>query len=182
MNYPNLISMARLLSVPVLIWLLLSRHLVAAFWVFCGAGASDFLDGLLARLLKERTELGAYLDPLADKALLVGTFVTLGVLGFIPLWLVIMVVSRDVLIIAGSLLMILFDKPLRVEPLFISKINTTVQILLVCVLLGLAALDRSYPLFCEGLFWLAGVTTLLSGASYVKLWLQMMGGNAHERL
>lgn len=181
MNYPNMISMGRLLCVPLLIWLCLDHHLVAAFWLFCLAGASDFLDGMLARLLKERTQLGAYLDPLADKALLMGTFVTLAVLGMVPLWLVILVVSRDVLIIAGSLMILLFDKPLPVDPLFISKLNTAFQILLLAVLLGTGALEIQIPYLIEGLIWLVATTTFLSGASYMKLWFARINqGDDHD--
>ena len=174
MSYANLISIGRLLCVPLFIWLCLTDHMKEAFWVFCIAGASDFLDGLLARLLKERTQLGAFLDPLADKALLVGAFVTLSVLGLVPLWLVILVVFRDVLIVVGSLLILLFDKELSIEPLFISKLNTAAQIALLALLLGLAALGETQPLLANTMIWIVGVTTFLSGAFYVKLWIKMM--------
>lgn len=174
MSYANLISIGRLLCVPLLIWLCLMGLMKEAFWVFCIAGASDFLDGLLARLLKERTQLGAFLDPLADKALLVGTFVTLAFLGFVPLWLVILVVFRDLLIVVGTLLILLFDKELSIDPLFISKLNTAAQILLLAFLLGAAALGQSHPYISAPLIWLVGLTTFLSGASYVKLWIKLM--------
>lgn len=174
MSYANLISIGRLLCVPLLIWLCLTGLMKEAFWVFCIAGASDFLDGLLARLLKERTQLGAFLDPLADKALLVGTFVTLAFLGFVPLWLVILVVFRDLLIVVGTLLILLFDKELSIDPLFISKLNTAAQILLLAFLLGAAALGQSHPYISAPLIWLVGLTTFLSGAFYVKLWIKLM--------
>ena len=127
-NIPNLISVLRLLLVPLTVWLIISEAYGWAFISFVAAGLSDGIDGYLARRFDWRTRLGAYLDPLADKALLVSVFVTLGFLKLIPAWLAIMVVSRDALIIGAVLLSRLMDHPVHVRPLMVSKVNTVVQI------------------------------------------------------
>lgn len=171
MNWPNLISLCRLFSVPLMIWLVLTDKMTAAFLVFLGAGFSDFLDGLLARLLKNHTLIGAYLDPLADKALLMGLTVVLCIKGLLPLWLVILIVFRDVLIISGALLNFVLDLKMNINPIFLSKINTFIQIIMVATVLALAALNIPQNLFLKGIFILGGLTTVLSGAAYVRLWI-----------
>ena len=138
-NFPNLITLSRLLSVPLIISLILSYQFTTAFFLFSIAGLSDALDGFLARILKARTTLGACLDPLADKALLVGTFAALGHIGLIDLWIVVLVIFRDVLIIGGILLLFLFKSSFSMKPLMISKINTVIQLCYaLCVLGGLS--------------------------------------------
>ncbi len=175
MNWPNFISLGRLIAVPIIIWCVLTQKNQMAFWLFIAAGISDILDGLLARLLKERTTVGAYLDPLADKALLMGLFITLAVRNFIPLWLVIVVVFRDVIIIAGSILLMLLQKPFSVKPLFISKMNTLVQILLVSVILAGSAIHYPYPnIFADTMIYSVAFTTICSGIAYLWLWVQII--------
>ena len=102
MNLPNLITLARLLAVPLVVFLILQGLMTAAFWMFFAAGISDAVDGYLAKRMDAVTELGTYLDPIADKTLLVAVYVTLGIAGHVPTWLVILVVSRDLLIIGGA--------------------------------------------------------------------------------
>src|SRR5437762_7574935 len=103
-SLPNLITLARLLSVPVTVWLIVDERYGAAFWLFIGAGVSDALDGFIAKRFDRRTRLGALLDPAADKVLLVSVYVTLGIAGQLWAWLVVLVVFRDVMIIGGFLL------------------------------------------------------------------------------
>ena len=141
-NIPNLISVVRLLLVPLTVWLLISGAYGYAFTTFVVAGVSDGIDGYLARRFDWRSRLGAYLDPLADKALLVSVFLTLGFLKLIPAWLVIVVVSRDALIVGAVLLSRLMDHPVHVRPLMVSKVNTVAQIGFVVVVLGTAALGK----------------------------------------
>src|SRR6266446_2935940 len=131
LNLPNLISLARLLLVPLAIWLILGGSYLAAFWIFVAAGISDALDGFIAKRFDRRTRLGALLDPIADKALLVSVYVTLGAAGQLWTWLVILVVFRDVMIVGGFLLLQAIAVPKPFHPLFISKINTGVQVALV---------------------------------------------------
>jgi cardiolipin synthase len=170
LNIPNFISLARLLMVPVVIWAILDDRMALAFWIFVGAGLSDAIDGFLARRLSCISVVGEFLDPLADKALLMSIYVTLGAEGYLPNWIVILVVSRDVLIIGGAMLYQLITGNLKMTPLFISKINTVVQILLAGFVLGSHALGVDAEMAIVALVWLAGVTTLLSGGSYVVGW------------
>lgn len=176
MTWPNIISVGRVLLVPLIVWLILTERMALAFWTFALAGLSDFLDGLLARLLKSRTLIGAYLDPLADKCLMVAVFITLAVKGVVPLWLVIAVVSRDILIVIGTLLILLFEKNFVVSPHFMSKLNTAVQITLIAFLLGMGALEVGYGSTLVSLFYyITGATTVLSGAVYVRFWIRKVG-------
>ncbi|MCX8231985.1 MAG: CDP-alcohol phosphatidyltransferase family protein, partial [Alphaproteobacteria bacterium] len=102
-HLPNIISLARILMVPVVVWLVVIGELGGAFWVFIAAVISDAVDGFIAKRFDAVTEVGIYLDPVADKALLVSIFVALGAAGLVSLWLVILVVSREVLIVGGIL-------------------------------------------------------------------------------
>ena len=173
-NLPNFISLARLLSVPVIINLILSHEMVASFWVFLAASLSDALDGYFARKLKIRTELGSFLDPIADKALLMSVYLSLGIVGYISTWLVTLVIFRDLLIVGGTVLLFIFQKPVLMNPITSSKINTLFQILFVSFLLGGEAFgffSSATPLM-KVFEYLVGLTTLLSGTFYVKLWLE----------
>lgn len=169
LNVPNLISLTRLLSVPLIISLILSYQLTLAFFFFALAGLSDALDGFLARIFKARTTLGAYLDPIADKALLVGVYAALGKIGFIELWVVVLVVFRDVLIIGGILLLFLFQNSVDMKPLLISKINTVVQLVFALFVLSQGAILLGNPSLNSYLGYIVALTTVLSGVSYVRL-------------
>lgn len=173
-NIPNLISVLRLLLVPLTVWLIISEAYGWAFLTFMTAGVSDGVDGYLARRFDWRTRLGAYLDPLADKALLVSVFVTLGLLKLIPAWLVIIVVSRDALIVGAVLLSRLMDHPVHVRPLMVSKVNTVVQILFAVSVLGLAALGQPLGLLVDYGSIPVALLTALSGAAYLASWLRHM--------
>lgn len=168
---PNLISLGRLLAVPLAVWLILQDRYGLAFWVFAAAGASDALDGFLARQLGVHTALGGILDPLADKMLLMSVYITLGYRGQVEAWLVILVVSRDILIIGGVILYQTLTQPTHMRPLFISKINTVAQIGLAVLLLaqlGLGLPD-SYNVIAT-MTYIVAASTLLSGAAYVAIW------------
>lgn len=167
---PNLITLARLLAVPVTVYLILLGELVPAFWIFVAAGISDAVDGLIAKRLNLVSEIGAYLDPLADKALLMGVFVTLGYVGQVPIWLVILIVFRDVLIIGGAILFHTLTQSLHMEPLFISKVNTAAQIALAAAVLARPALGIALDAVPEMLTMIVAMTTFLSGAAYVIKW------------
>ncbi|MGA8394441.1 MAG: CDP-alcohol phosphatidyltransferase family protein, partial [Pseudolabrys sp.] len=124
MSIPNLITLGRILLVPVVVWAIASGAMWIAFVLFLGAGLSDAVDGYLAKRFHMTTELGAYLDPLADKALIVSIYIALGVNGLIPGWLVILVVSRDIMIVGAVMLSWLVGTPIKVKPLLVSKLNT----------------------------------------------------------
>ena len=172
LNLPNLISFARLLSVPLTVWLIFYEIHLAAFWVFVVASISDAADGFIAKKFQLQTELGRYLDPLADKALLVSVFITLGHVGLMYAWLVILVVFRDVLIICGAVLSHLRDQKLSMRPKLVSKINTTVQFILVATVMFMSGEGISNALITDMLAYLVATTTLLSGAAYVISWGQ----------
>lgn len=169
---PNLITLGRLILVPVIIYLIGAGAYEAAFWVFVAAGVSDGVDGFIAKRFGYTTTLGAYLDPVADKALLVSIYVSLGMQDVIPNWLVILVVSRDVLIVGAVLISWLIGFRVTMRPLMVSKINTTIQIAYAAGVL--AVLGFAFDL--NGLLvlgaYLTGLTTVLSGASYLVDWIR----------
>jgi cardiolipin synthase len=173
-SIPNLITLGRVILVPVVFWLLLTGELKAAFLTFVVAGISDAVDGFLAKRFKWETELGAYLDPLADKLLIVCIFIALGVTDRLPSWLVITVVSRDVLIVIAVVLSWLLDHPTPMKPLAVSKINTVAQI----VLAGTVLADEAFELRLNGpvqlLTLLVAVTTVASLFAYLRIWLRHM--------
>ena len=178
MNSPNTLTLARIVSVPLLVWLIIDNEMLVAFGVFVLAGLSDAADGFLAKRYGWHTELGAYLDPIADKALLVTIFVTLGLAGHLPVWLVIAVVSRDILIVGAVLLAWMMSRPITVKPLLISKVNTCAQIALAGVVLAELGLGLGLDRLIWLLIWVTGTFTILSAAAYFWAWLQHM--NSYE--
>ena len=170
MTLPNLISLARLLSVPIVIWAILADEMALAFWLFIAAGISDAIDGFLARRSGSRSIVGGFLDPLADKALMVSVYITLGHIGDLPLWIVILVVSRDVLIIGGAILFQVLNQSLKPEPLMISKLNTVAQIVLAAATLGQLSMASDWHMAVTMLIWAVAATTLASGGSYIVQW------------
>jgi cardiolipin synthase len=178
-NIPNLISLFRLLLVPLTVWLLISEAYGSAFVIFLVAGVSDGVDGFLVRRYGWHSHLGAYLDPLADKALLVSVFVTLGFLKVIPAWLVIVVVSRDALIVGAVLLSRMMDQPVEVKPLMVSKVNTVAQIAFAVAVLGMAALAWPLATLVNYGSLPVALLTVLSGAAYLVSWLRHMAEQPH---
>lgn len=175
MTIPNLITIGRLLLVPLIVWLMITGQSGAAFVVFIVAGVSDAIDGFLARSLNLRSTLGSYLDPLADKALLVSIYISLAVLEEVPLWVVILVVSRDLFIVGAVVLSWMLDQPMEMRPLIISKLNTVVQIVLAAVVLGDLALGAGLDTLRMVLVYLVGILTVVSAAVYLVDWVRHMG-------
>jgi cardiolipin synthase len=174
LNLPNLISLGRLLLVPLAISLILEGDYWVAFWIFVIAGISDALDGFIAKRFDRRTRLGALLDPIADKVLLVSVYLTLGVAGQLWTWLVVLVVFRDVMIIGGFLLIqAITALPRPFHPLFISKINTGVQVALVGYVLARRGLDADAGLIDLVLGIAVAITTVVSGLSYLVRWARI---------
>jgi cardiolipin synthase len=177
MNVPNLITLTRLFSVPIIIWLIISNNVWLAFCLTVIAAFSDAIDGMIAKRFNCVTHLGKFLDPIADKVLLVSLFIVLGLQGYIATWLVIIVVFRDLLIVSGALMIHIITHSLKIEPFKISKINTVVQFVFVVGVLGV----EGYGIDVNGidvngvrltLHFIVALTTVLSGASYVYLWLR----------
>ena len=181
LNIPNLITLGRILLVPVVVWAIASGAMWIAFVLFLAAGVSDAVDGFLAKRLNMATELGAYLDPLADKALIVSIYLTLGINYLIPRWLVILVVSRDILIVGGILLSWLLGNPLKIKPLLVSKLNTVAQIVFACVVLGSLGFGIKAETLTLILMALVAVLTLLSVAAYLSEWVRHMNPTAGEQ-
>lgn len=181
MSVPNLLTIARILMVPLLIWLIISGNFRLAFAIFVAAGVTDAVDGFIAKNYDSVTELGAYLDPLADKLLLVSIYVTLGLQGVLPDWLVILVVSRDVMVVGAVILSWVVDKPVRMHPLLLSKANTTAQILLAAMIIGALAFAEPHPILILWGSAVVGFLTVVSGAQYMVAWIAHMAGNGRNR-
>lgn len=164
---PNIITVARLCAVPVTVWLILKGRLDLAFWMFVGAGVSDAVDGWLARVRNARSALGAILDPMADKLLLVCVYITLAAIGVLPDWLAILVVFRDLVIVGGVLVLWVLGEAPKIRPMMLSKLNTALQIVLAGVALLLAGFDLRADALLSALVWTVAGTTLASGAVYV---------------
>jgi cardiolipin synthase len=167
---PNLISLARIMAVPVTVYLIIIGELRACFWVFIAAGASDAVDGFIARQLDARTVLGGYLDPAADKALLLGVYLTLGFQGHMPVWLVILVVFRDLVILGGMVLVSVVSRKPSIRPSLVSKVNTAAQIALAALVLAELGFEVKLMGLVEGLIIVVALTTFASGAGYVIRW------------
>jgi cardiolipin synthase (CMP-forming) len=177
---PNLITIARLFLVPFTIWLIVSDEPVTAFWFFILAGVSDAVDGFLARQFNMRSVLGSYLDPLADKVLLVSIYVTCGVLGEIPLWVTILVVSRDILIIGAVILAGMLGQPIEMRPRLLSKANTAAQIVLAGLVLGDLAFSPDLSMFRSIMVIAVGVLTIASTFVYAVDWVRHMGTSSSD--
>lgn len=174
-DIPNLISMARILLVFPVIWLLLHKNYQSAMLLFFVAGVSDALDGFLARQFHWQSRLGGLLDPLADKFLLVSSYLCLGWQRVLPWWLVGLVVLRDLVIVMGAVLYNYRVEKLDAQPSLVSKLNTGLQILLVLMVvydLGFSSLSTA---LLWTMMWLVALTTLWSGLDYVVSWGRKAG-------
>jgi cardiolipin synthase len=176
-NIPNLITLARILAVPVVVWAIAAHEMLFAFILFLAAGVSDAVDGFLAKRFDMKSELGAYLDPLADKVLIVSIYVALGITEAAPRWLVILVVSRDLMIVGAVMLSWLVGKPVSIRPLVISKVNTVAQILFAGVVLGSLGLGFDPAWLMTVMMVAVAALTLLSVGAYVREWVRHMGAS-----
>jgi len=181
LSIPNLITLARILLVPVVVWAIASDQMLIAFLLFAAAGVSDAVDGFLAKRFGMASELGAYLDPLADKVLIVAIYISLGIVDALPRWLVILVVSRDLLIVGGVLFSWLLGKPVSVKPHPVSKANTAVQLLLVGVVLAALGFGFDAGWALKLTMAAVAVLTLLSVAVYLREWVRHMGAKGIKR-
>ncbi len=173
MTIPNLLTLIRILLTPLLVWLLLNQKLSQALLVFFIAGITDGLDGFIARAFDQKSKLGAYLDPLADKLLLDTSFVLLSRLDLIPVWLAIITVTRDALILLGILLFFLNHIPVEIKPSIASKLTTLSQIITALVAMS-SSLWRPHTVLLSALFLMTALFTTVSGFHYIykafRLW------------
>jgi cardiolipin synthase len=171
---PNFLSLLRLLAAPLLAWSILARRFDLALVVTFFAGLSDFLDGYAARRLQSTTRSGAYIDPIADKALLVTAFICLGYVGAVPLWIVILVLGRDLVIVIGILLLITLRSRRKFPPRFSGKANTFFQISTVLLVFLHAAFPLAFLRFLRDVSFICMTFfTVLSGADYIRIGVRM---------
>jgi cardiolipin synthase len=179
-NVPNTLTVLRILLTPLFAICLIKRLPESALLVFAVGAVTDGLDGLVARLFRQKTILGAYLDPIADKLLLTTAFITLAIQGLIPSWLTVIVITRDILIIFGIALLSIMNREFEAKPAMLSKITTVAQLATVCsVLIGLQTsiiVQVEWPLF-----WFTGAMTTVSGFQYIYRGLNILNDEGPSR-
>ena len=173
-SIPNIITLGRIMLVPIIVWAIVSSQMEVAFAVFLIAGISDAVDGFLAKRFNMASELGALLDPLADKALLVSIYLSLGIRGDIPRWIVILVVSRDIMIVTAVIVSWLFDKPVEMRPSKVSKLNTAAQVSYAALVLAALAFGFGPAPYDVILMGFVTLFTLSSVSLYLVEWLRHM--------
>ncbi|MGQ9689119.1 MAG: CDP-diacylglycerol--glycerol-3-phosphate 3-phosphatidyltransferase [Desulfobaccales bacterium] len=171
LTIPNLITLTRILLTPLFIIFLIQQRYQPATAIFILAGVSDVADGIIARRWRQKSPLGTFLDPLADKLLMGASFITLSISSLIPSWLTVIVLSRDLVLVLGVTLFKLANFPVLVHPSLAGKLSTTTQVATVLAVL-LAQTWRLPPVLMEVLFWFTGALTAISGIHYVlqALW------------
>ncbi len=169
MNIPNMLTVIRIILVPVFVILLMQGSFSYALAVFVVAGVTDGLDGFLARILRQQTVLGSYLDPLADKALIITAFVALSIMDIIPGWLAVIVISRDCVILFGVSVLFLMSVSFEIRPAYVSKATTVLQLLTVFLTLMFKCLPGciNYAMI-ETCFWITAFFTVVSGLNYIS--------------
>ncbi len=178
-NIPNILTIFRILLTPLFVIFLIRDMFSFALLVFSIAAVSDALDGLLARVFNQYSVLGAYLDPIADKLLLVSAFVSLAVLKIIPPWLTVIVISRDIMIVTGISIFAMTDIPIEMKPSLVSKCTTVAQLFTIILIL----LDPQIPgahIIKLLLFWITAGLTITSGLHYIYFGLNVLQ-NAPEK-
>ncbi len=183
MTIPNLLTLARVFLTPLLAWLLLRKWMTAAFFVFFVAGLTDALDGLFARVLNQKSRLGSYIDPFADKLLLVTSFLLLWKIGEIRFWLVVITVGRDLFILCGFFVLLFCEVRFEIKPLASRKLTTLFELGTVFALLGKSVLELSAWIY-SALFVTTAAFSILSGGQYllygISLLKQHRSGNTTQ--
>ncbi len=179
MSLPNYITILRVVLIPFFIDFMVYGYFRAALIVFIVAGLTDALDGMAARLMKSRTELGAFLDPMADKLLIVSAFVTLALLDMLPVWLVIIVVSRDIILALGSLILYVNGFDIKVRPSLVGKSATVLQLSVVVLTLFFIVYGVESR-FMPVLFWMTAAATVGSGLQYILRGMKLTGGHGSK--
>ncbi len=175
MNLPNTLTLTRVLLIPFFVIFIINKNFQWAFFTFAIAGVTDGMDGLLARITHQRTELGAYLDPIADKLLLSSAFISLAIVEFIPSWLVVIVITRDVIILVGILVMWLTNYRPEINPSFLSKVTTTLQIITILLVLMIDYSSTFQQLSIIAIYATA-ILTILSGFQYIYTGTRIVNG------
>lgn len=168
MNVPNILTLIRILLIPAFVILIINKSFGWALVIFAIAGITDGIDGLIARITRQRTELGAYLDPIADKLLISAAFVTLAIIEILPSWLAVIVITRDVIILLGILVMILIDYRPKIEPSLVSRVTTVFQILTIILVL-MVEYGSFFRHLSTVLIYGTTLFTILSGVHYIYI-------------
>jgi cardiolipin synthase len=175
MNLPNILTLTRVLLIPVFVILIMNKLFNWALFTFAIAGITDGIDGLMARITHQRTELGAYLDPIADKLLLFAAFISLAIIEFIPSWLVVIVITRDVIIVVGFLVMFFTSYHPKINPSLLSKATTVFQIITILLVL-MAGYSTVFKQLSMIAIYGTAVITILSGSHYIYLGTRILNG------
>jgi cardiolipin synthase len=165
MNLPNILTLTRVLLIPLFVIFIINKRFEWALITFAIAGITDGIDGLIARITHQRTELGAYLDPIADKLLLFSAFISLAIIEIIPSWLVVIVITRDVIILVGFLVMMLTNYHPKINPSLLSKMTTAFQIVTILLSLMVGYSPTFQQLSMIAIYGTA-ILTILSGSHY----------------
>lgn len=182
MNLPNLITLLRIILTPIFVIMVIQRRFIWAVTIFGAAAVSDGLDGFLARALGQKTTLGSYLDPIADKLLLSSAYLSLAILGMLPSWLTVIVLSRDVIILGGAVMLHLIHGPIPIRPLIISKLTTVLQLsTLLAVLLAGPLPALGLARYLAPLFMATAILTVVSGLRYISIGIGILTVREAER-
>jgi cardiolipin synthase len=182
-NIPNFLTVLRIVLVPIIVILLIQGQFMKALVCFIIAGVTDGLDGMLARVLNQMTVVGAYLDPLADKVLVISMYATLAIIGVIPGWLAVIVISRDFIILGGILVLTLMSVNMEIKPSFISKINTMLQLatIFVALLLKVGGAEKHFHEVFVFVCWLTAIFTVISGGDYLMKGMNLINRGDGDR-
>lgn len=178
MNLPNILTLTRVLLIPVFVILIINKSFGWALVTFAIAGITDGIDGLIARITQKRTELGAYLDPIADKLLLSAAFITLAIIEILPSWLTVIVITRDVIILVGFLVLILTNHRPKIQPSLVSKITTDFQIATILLVLMMGYNPVFNKLSTLAIYGTA-LFTILSGSHYIYVGTRILNGKEY---
>lgn len=171
---PNALTLLRLFLIPAIVVMIHERRFDLAFYTFTIAGLTDAVDGYIARRFNQKSEIGAYLDALADKSLIAATFLALLAVSAVPYWLVVMVIFRDLMIVGAVAIAWLMDNPIAIEPIMVSKFNTAAQIVMISFTLAVGAFSLVLPNVAFALSALVALLTLLSIGAYFARWFRHM--------
>jgi cardiolipin synthase len=180
MNIPNFITILRVIAIPFFIVSLSYQYNGVAFVIFVGCGLTDALDGFIARAYHQRTKIGAFLDPLADKLLLTSSFITLAIVELpnkIPFWLIVTVISRDIIISVGVAALFMLEAKLPIAPTRSGKFTTFLQVTLIIVVLFYNYTGDYRPNIILPLCWLTFAVTVTSGLGYIYQGVRLLDNN-----
>lgn len=178
MTIPNLITVLRIILVPIFVIYMINNNTLASLIVFIIASMSDALDGFIARVFHQKSDLGAHLDPLADKILLMTAYITLAILKMIPSWLAVLTISRDVIILLGVLILYLNRYPVKIHPSLLSKATTVIQVATILTVLSHGYLNIDFLRIYA--FWLAALLTIASGLQYIRTGMVILSQGANN--